>query len=511
MRGQPNRAQISAEVSLPAPVGGWNARDALAAMPVTDAETLDNLFPRPDRIDSRGGSSIWATGMTGNVDTVMEWRGPSSAKMLSVDSTGHLYDTSTAGAVGAAIVAGLSSTPFQSAMFTTPGGSFLVFANGVDPVQNYDGAALTVPTITGVTASTLFSPNVYAGRLFFPVKNTLKVAYLPLNSIAGAAGVLDFGSLCKRGGFMVAMGTWTADGGDGGSDDLAVFMTSEGEVLIYTGTDPTTAGSFQKVGIFQCGKPLGKRPLLKYGADLVMILEDGTYPVSSLIKQGVTQASLALSDKIRVAFGDAAKSFGSVFGWQATYYPLLQRMIVNVPQNTTGTTYVQFVMSSLTQSWCRYRSWNARSWVQFNSLPYFGDASGRVWKAETGGTDNAVPITVSCRQAYSNLGVPGRTKHVLMARPRLQVTTIRSNIILDADIDYQNNPVVSVAPLSFPIGMWDVSLWNACYWSVGQRTLGDWQTLGVVGTVIAPRFAAQLNGPMSWFGTDLVAEPGAIL
>ena len=41
--------------SLPPPVGGWNARDALANMAPTDAVTLDNLFPGVSSVTLRGG------------------------------------------------------------------------------------------------------------------------------------------------------------------------------------------------------------------------------------------------------------------------------------------------------------------------------------------------------------------------------------------------------------------------------------------------------------------------
>ena len=36
-------SKVSVQQSYPPPVGGWNARDALAAMKPTDAVALDNL------------------------------------------------------------------------------------------------------------------------------------------------------------------------------------------------------------------------------------------------------------------------------------------------------------------------------------------------------------------------------------------------------------------------------------------------------------------------------------
>jgi len=49
---QRNAASVA---SLPAPVGGWNARDSLANMDETDAVTLENYFPTVSSVVLRGG------------------------------------------------------------------------------------------------------------------------------------------------------------------------------------------------------------------------------------------------------------------------------------------------------------------------------------------------------------------------------------------------------------------------------------------------------------------------
>ena len=41
--------------SIPAPVGGWNARDSLANMAPTDAVVLENMFPNVSNVVLRGG------------------------------------------------------------------------------------------------------------------------------------------------------------------------------------------------------------------------------------------------------------------------------------------------------------------------------------------------------------------------------------------------------------------------------------------------------------------------
>jgi hypothetical protein len=77
----------------------------------------------------------------------MEWAGPSSRKMFAAKST-DIYDVTTPGAVGAAVVSSLSSAYWQTVNFTTAGGSFLVLCNGADSVRNYDGTTWTTPSIS---------------------------------------------------------------------------------------------------------------------------------------------------------------------------------------------------------------------------------------------------------------------------------------------------------------------------------------------------------------------------
>lgn len=67
----------NAEVqSVPAPVGGWNARDSLANMEITDAVQLENMFPTVNSVE------IWrvfvvgdGTRFSGREPVHLCWRG----------------------------------------------------------------------------------------------------------------------------------------------------------------------------------------------------------------------------------------------------------------------------------------------------------------------------------------------------------------------------------------------------------------------------------------------------
>lgn len=72
----------------------------------------------------------------------------------------------------------------------------------------------------------------------------------------------------------MAMASWTRDSGNG-IEDLAAFITSRGEVHVYSGTDPASADTWQRVGTFKIPEPVGRRCLIKVGGDVGILTTQG--------------------------------------------------------------------------------------------------------------------------------------------------------------------------------------------------------------------------------------------
>ena len=230
LRRKEARLGRSVSTSLPAPVGGWNARDAKSDMAPEDAITLENWFPGTTSVVTRNGYSKWSTGYPDQVQTIFAYNAGLTSKLFGI-SNGAIYDGTAGGAVGAAAVSGLSNSKFQYINITTAAGGFLMAVNGADMLQYFDGTTWSVDggtyTITGVNTSMISGINLFKNRVWLIPTNTLKAWYLPTSSIQGAAAALDLSSIATRGGYLVAMATWTVDAGYG-VDDLAVFITSQG-------------------------------------------------------------------------------------------------------------------------------------------------------------------------------------------------------------------------------------------------------------------------------------------
>lgn len=576
--------QRSVPASLPAPVGGWNARDSLGNMAPDDAVFLTNFFPSTTDIEIRGGYTNYATGMTGEVETIFIYSGGTENKMFSVVG-GNIYEVTNGGAVGSAKVTGLSNNRWQYVNISTPGGSFLVAFNGQDQGLRFDGtnwvnipnstgavissltgdattstvvtatahhlktgnqitvigasvtdfnvtsAPVTVtngttftyassgtPSATGATytviegigvdPATIIGVNLFKNRLWLTQVGNLVPYYLGTNSVAGPASQFPLQSIARKGGYIMSIGTWTFDGGYG-LDDMLVFETSEGEVIIYNGLDPATADTWQLSGLWALGRPIGRRCLYKYAGDLIMISQDGLVPLSTGLQSSEVRPDKSLSAKIMYAFSTAVSIYGPNFGWETIYYPRANALIVNIPIAVGQ--QQQYVMNTITNSWCNFTNWNANTFVVFNDDLYFG-SNGVVCKAWDEFSDNGNNIVAEGKQAFNYFRTPGILKRWVMMRPTLS-SNGTPGVLAALNIDFDDTPITSPISYDNNIGsIWDSSLWDQALWSGGNTVKRQWQGVTGVGYCAAPRLKCVSNGiDLHWISTDLVMERGQIL
>lgn len=499
---------VSRPVSLPAPVGGWNARDALPAMSPLDAVTLQNWFPATTECLLRDGYTEWATGIGDQVETLMAYSGSTTDELFAI-AGGSVYDVTNTGAVGAPVLTGLSNSQWQYTNIATPGGVFISAANGQDAPILYNGSAWSTPTITGVTATSLNSPILYMNRQFFFEEGTLKAWFLPVQSIAGAAQAIDISSFMTKGGHIVAHGTWTVDAGTGVNDHY-VIMTNRGQVIVYQGSDPTTTTDWSMVGVWDIGAPIGSRSLYKYAGDMLIISEDGLMPLSGALQSSRVQPKVAITDKIQYAVSEAVTNYGQNFGWQVMYVPTINQLWLNVPFNEYNNQQ-QFVMNTISGSWCNYTGWNANVFEMFKDRPYFG-GDGVVCKAYETESDNGNNITGFGLQAFNNFNNAGTLKRFTMARPVLR-TDGAPAVYAGINIDFSLSD--TTAPLNFApntFAKWDTGTWDVSIWSGALNVLQQWQGLNGVGYYGAPVVkVASNNLDITWVATDIVIEGGGIL
>jgi hypothetical protein len=430
-------------------------------------------------------------------------------------SDGKFYNATSAGAIGAAAVSGLTNSKWEYTNVTTAGGNYLYAANGVNTPYLYNGSSWTSitgsssPAITGVTTTTLNSPTLFKNRVWFIQKDTLKAWYLPTSSVGGAAQVLDLSSIARLGGVLVSMASWTIDAGYGVDDNL-VFVTDKGEVIVYRGTDPSSASTWALIGVWIVGAPIGTRSLMKYGGDLLVLTLDGLIPMASALQSSRLDPNIALSDKIQGAFAAAAAAYRDNFGWCMLYNPKNNALIVNVPVREGA--QEQFVMNNITKAWCRFTNWNAFHFGLLDDTPYFGAATfvAKAWTTgSTGYIDDTSNINGKILQAFNYFETRGVKKIFTRARPSIfsnGTPSVRVGINVDFNISDNVAPISFSTPLT---ALWDSALWDTAVWGSDLEIQNNWQGVTGVGYCGSVQFQSSSNKlAIQWASTDVVYQLG---
>lgn len=506
------RRQTGVTRQLQAPTGGLNARDSIAAMPVGDAIAMDNVFPERSWVELRRGFASHATGITGPTESLLVWS--SATQRMFAVAGGNVFNVSSAGAVGSAVVTGLANSRFQSVMFTNTGGTYLVAVNGADGVRTYDGTTWATQTITEGGApfagSAAFgSVTTWMKRLWFGRNGTSKAYYLATDAIMGDATVLDLGGVWRLGGNIASILSTSFDAAGTGLSEYIGFVSTLGEIAIYRGTDPASATTFERVGTYRLSTPVGRRFFAQMGGDMALITSEGVLSLMQAMQiDRSTAVKFSVTDKINRLFSEAYIEFGSTFGWDLIVYPRGHRLIVNVPQGTEAS--IQYVMNTLSGAWCRYTGHNALCWALFNDEIYFAGAAGTVFKADVGADDNGAAIPWVMRPAFNDFGTRMQKRFTLV-RPLITANGAPSlSIVMDLDYGAQNMTNIPLTVSNSAV--WDTAVWDVSQWAGGMDIYRPLTSVGGVGYVGSVRMAGSSKGvTMQINAMDVVFEPATRL
>jgi hypothetical protein len=576
--------------SVASPIGGWNARDSIANMPPLDAVTLNNFWPTPTDVQLRLGYTKFSTGITGQVNSLMNYAGVTNQKLFAAAGT-NIYDASASTAVA---VKTITNDKLQHVNVGTIGGHFMVAVNGDDAALLYDGTnwisyaststaqtintitrggtgnltatvttavahglitgnqivvagasptqyngtyiitrtgattftytmatapatnATTVGTytinyaITGVNSNTFVHVNLFKNFLFFVQENSMEVWYLPVGQVSGVATKLDFGGIARMGGYIQAMGTWTIDAGQG-ADDYAVWITNNGETIVYNGTNPDSADTWALKGVWQLGQTFNRRCFLKWAGDILLLTQDGLVPLAAALQSSRLDPRVNLTDKIYYAISQEASLYSNNFGWQINYFASENMLMINIP---SGEGVKQFCMHTISKAWCSFSNINAKCWELSYDKMYFGGNGfvGSFWDAYS---DDGNNINAVVQQAYSYFEAPGQQKRFTMIRPIFQTDNGFPGILvgINTDFDAQNSlGAVSFNAVSTAIGVWDTAKWDTDIWG-GTLSLNKlWQGvtgIGYSGGIIMK--VASQGIDVHWVSSDYVMERGGVL
>lgn len=511
---------------FPAPIGGWiaNRSKAIARSPQlpAGASVLENWFPTSTGCKLRRGSQRWATLGTG-VDPVLSMftYNVGAQQQLFASTYSTIYDISTItnpynyvvgtyvddyigtenddligepADSGAVMMEGLTGGTWVTSQISTGGGTFLRGVNGRNVPFVYDGGAFTnEPALTfedGEQAEPqdLSYVWLYKRRHFFIRENTLDAYYLPVNSVGGELHVLPLGAVFTLGGSLLFGGSWSLGTSDqGGLSAQCVFVTTEGEVAVYQGSNPDDATDWGLVGVYRIGRPLGKTAHISAGGDIVIATTIGFLPLSEAIQRDYAAlAPGAVSNPIEDAWNEAVARRG-VAEWNVVTWPDGQMVLVAPPPPATDQATL-FVANANTGAWCKFTGWNVRCFAVWRGQLFFGSDFGRVVRANVTGSDQGIAYVGRYMGLFDDLDTPSARKKAQIARATLQSSTaIRPHVSVVFDWDMRFPPAPDAEQVAVT-NVWDAAMWDVATWdsSTSDFVFGRWESVGGSGSRVAP-------------------------
>lgn len=506
MHPQQDNKQVS--TTIPAPVGGWTTQSALATMPETEAVRLVNWFPKPGYIELRKGYREHADGMgSGAVETLAELSLSSGTRKLVACANDRIYDCTSFGASATSLGSGFSNNRWQTTNFKNK----LILVNGEDQPQQYDGTTLSAANYTGISDdSVLVDVTPYRSRLYFVEENSTSFWYGGVGSITGALTEFDVGDLLRKGGKLQSIGTWTFDAGNAVNEHL-VLVSSMGEVLIYSGSDPGS-GAWWLVARAELPIPLDRRSLIKYGLETALITEHGIYSLRTIVSRSAQQTEFGrITDRIRDGFVTAGRNYGGNWGWQGLTYPRGSMLIINIPI-AESVQNEQYVMNTTTGSWCQFEGINAITWGLHSEKPYFGGADGKVYEFDFGTNDNNGYIDAEMKGSFNYYG--DRTSQKLFQSGKPIITANDDvNFLFQMDTDFQDESLSDTVTVTGSEGSaWDAEHWDVAEWGSENIANLDWYGLTGLGRSGAIRIKGRFKGiEMQISAFDISFVVGGIL
>lgn len=471
-----NRNVKSRDFILPAPIGGLNARDSFSSMGSQYAIKMDNYIPTDNKIILRSGySSYHKLGDSkSGIRTLAAYNNTNEPRFIAIYNK-EAYNITSVSTFKKFEGVEFSNSRCQTVQYKDR----LFFLNGMDtPKVFYVDETQTEKfedwgfTAEGLQAQKIVSGSVSKNFMWFVEKGSLKAWYSSeAGNIAGELKSFDLSQFARRGGYLVAVANWTIDGGQG-IDDLTVFITSEGEAFVYSGSNPNDANNWGLKGSYIISKPIGYQCVLPYQGDIVIISEDGYIPLSrSLALANSGQSNIAFSDLIRGLVLDRTANNKNKEGWQGIIYSKKGYGIFNVPVSQQ---YEQHVINVNTGAWCRFTNIRALCWCEFQGELYFGSDDG-VYKFGDSYSDNGVQIEGHVEQAYTNLGTDN-LKKIQLLNPKTRSST-GYDLTIYTNMDFEERTVNYYAN----IGTIGQTKWNTAKWSSSANPIGTkWSTLKTV-------------------------------
>jgi len=486
--------------TLPAPTRGIIQHENDAFTGPGACIILDNWFPTMKGIKLRGGCKRWCVlPETTPVISGFEYVSGNQQRMFAANAA-KLYDVTSAAPT--LVKAGQTSGNYCASQLANLAGYWLIAVNetGDFPLR-FDGTTWTVLSadqITGPVGSPVeHGRNLsyvckYRNRLFFIETKSMNIHYLGIDSVGGALTKIPLSGAATHGGYLMFMANWSIDAGDG-IDDKLVIGTSEGEILIFTGSNPADPNNWRQEGRYQISPPLGMNAHENVGGDLLVMTVDGIVPISQAITKSAGQLELALITRAikRMWREEVLAKRGQA--WTMKKWDEYGGIFITFPGGPAGKRYC-LAMNNTTGAFGRAVGWDAMCFLRMRADMFFGTQGGIIMQANRTGYDDGVPYVATLVGGWEMF--QAGSQEVVWHQARA-IFTAPPGEPFEPQIAACTDYVLAIPPPP-PAGIdpgvpdvWDEGKWDRAKWdqpqpakNVNRNTM--WVSVGMTGFSHAP-------------------------
>jgi len=548
------------------PFKGLDARSPLAGMSPDHAIALENVLVETFGLRTRKGYTEYATGLPEEdvpVSTLMVYYPPdgsiepsgaagAGSPLLNIvlaqiyvpaipgniappmhlfaAQDGDIFDVTGGGTGPFSPEAGVSggSDFWTWINFQNVAGNFLLTTNDDGGYAIFDGVSWVMPIagagageIDGVDPANLVFIMEWKERVFFIEKESTSAWYLDVDAITGPATEFDFGAQFAHGGYLAALANWTIDSGNG-IDDRLIAVGSQGDVVIYEGTDPDDPTKFLKIGTYYVGPlPRGRRAVLGSGGDVYILTQFGVMPVSRLQSSArePVDAQAHLSYRVDPLLARLMQLYAAYDGWSISVLAREELLLIQLPPELRSPGGNFLAYKTTTQGWSLLYDTRYACLATLDNQIFAGTYDGRVVSAFNGSLDNVLlatpetgdPILSRVIPAFQPIRGPGRTKEILMIRP-VFLTVKRPKLNFRILTDYGAVGLLTTPTIPGVLNSyWDDGLWDVAIWSGLQTPIKEWLGARGTGFVATVELLYSAGGDTVLMSTDFWTGVGGVL
>jgi hypothetical protein len=277
-------------------------------------------------------------------------------------------------------------------------------------------------------------------------------------------------------------------------------------MVIYQGTDPSSAANFALKGTWYVGRiPKGRRAFCDYGGDVLIATEYGINAVSDFVSGRLVnmEGQSSVAEKFNPSIARSVSNYVNEKYWQLINYPTEELIFVVTPAMTVENNLrYSLVMSHFGKSWTSVTGMEPYTAAVYEGQFIFSDRSGKVYQGFYGfldgssfdGTSKGSEVTGQFQTGFFDYSSPNANKRVQRVRILGRADGNPTYVLkMEPEYQIQSLPSVGSAPATTQ-ALWDVALWDSATWAARSGYWAKWFGVACVGKRLSLQAAVRGSG-----------------